>query len=531
MTESTLGVFRLNLRDLILAQFPITHIVTFEEARAIREIVDMAEFLDHDVTIWSTSRGLTNPAGEQSQPQNAADSDLAVAIAAFKKQVQSSENKSDGHLLILLDPYSYLNEKSANPIYRRTLRDLAIDIRVNGFRCTCFTISPELQIPLELEKEINILDFPLPSREEILSLIKKVVASIDKVPSVEVLHEEDFIESLADSALGLTYMEIEEVLKSSIVRDRKLSEEDLPRIFSQKQQIVRKSGVLEYLDTGQMSMKQIGGLLKLKLWLNMRSEAFSVEARRFGIKVPKGVLLSGIPGCGKSLSAKCVSAAWKIPLIRLDMGVIYSSLVGSSEERMREAIRTAEAVSPCVLWIDEIEKGLPSTGPHVGDSGVSLRVLSSFLTWMQEKTSPVFVFATANQLDLLPSELLRRGRFDEIFFVDLPSDAERKEINEIHLARSLQDPGAFDLEKLVEATGEAVLGPGNRYSGAEIENWINETLLRVFHEHKSDPKNQLEMTTSRLLETAKDIIPLSKMRSEDVAEMRTWASEHAISAS
>ncbi|MBT3396316.1 MAG: AAA family ATPase, partial [Alphaproteobacteria bacterium] len=277
--------------------------------------------------------------------------------------------------------------------------------------------------------------------------------------------------------------------------------------------------------------KQIGGLLKLKLWLNMRSEAFSVEARRFGIKVPKGVLLSGIPGCGKSLSAKCVSAAWKIPLIRLDMGVIYSSLVGSSEERMREAIRTAEAVSPCVLWIDEIEKGLPSTGPHVGDSGVSLRVLSSFLTWMQEKTSPVFVFATANQLDLLPSELLRRGRFDEIFFVDLPSDAERKEINEIHLARSLQDPGAFDLEKLVEATGEAVLGPGNRYSGAEIENWINETLLRVFHEHKSDPKNQLEMTTSRLLETAKDIIPLSKMRSEDVAEMRTWASEHAISAS
>lgn len=283
--------------------------------------------------------------------------------------------------------------------------------------------------------------------------------------------------------------------------------------------------MLEYIDTRTLALSEIGGLDTFKEWLNIRAAALSPQARAFGIEPPKGVLVTGIPGCGKSWSAKCVAASWCLPLVRLDMGKVYSALVGSSEEHMREAIQTTEAIAPCVLWIDEIEKGLPHPRGYVGDSEVSLRVLAKFLTWMQEKAAPVFVFATANQIDQLPPEIVRKGRFDEVFFVDLPTDKERQEIIEIHLNRVKRDPGRFDVAELVHMSGPKFLGEGLSLTGAEIAAWVNEALIHAFNRTEAD----LVMDDFR--KVVKQTVPLAQMRREEIREMREWASGHAVNAS
>lgn len=280
----------------------------------------------------------------------------------------------------------------------------------------------------------------------------------------------------------------------------------------------------------KLGADQVGGLAALKEWLKTREAAFSEEGREYGIATPKGVLLTGVPGCGKSLSAKCVAASWRLPLIRLDVGKIYSRWVGSSEENIRSAIAVAEAVAPCVLWIDEIEKGMPRNEGHVGDNGVSTRVFGSFLTWLQEKTAPVFVFATANQIDLLAPEVLRNGRFDEIFFVDLPTADERREIIEIQIRKIERSPADFPLDELVRLSGDEALGEGISLSGAEIEAWVNESLIYSFYRaQRTNAKPALAVEDFRTI--IKRFNPLARIRSEEIKKMRTWASSHAISAS
>ena len=239
-----------------------------------------------------------------------------------------------------------------------------------------------------------------------------------------------------DASLGLTELEIENCLSRSLVNDRRLDESDLKTIVNEKKQIIRKTGILEFVDTN-LNLDDVGGLQTLKKWLDLRSHCFDDQAKAFAVQPPKGVLLTGVPGCGKSLTAKCVASAWNMPLLRLDMGKIFQGLVGSSEQNIRLALKTAEAVAPSILWIDEIEKGLSGSGGSGGDGGTSTRVFGTLLTWMQEKKSPVFVFATANNINGLPPELLRKGRFDEIFFVDFPSWEERKKILEIHIPRKV----------------------------------------------------------------------------------------------
>ncbi len=515
--------FLAELQGLIRARCPIIHINTHEEDRCLRAVREIARRLELHMAAWSASRGcyFIGPPGN-SRLHVPKSADLAAAVEFFETIAGAEGHDQHGNIFVVLDPYPYLADSGVNPIYRRRLRDFAIDIRTKGYHATCLLVSPAARLPAELEKEVTLIDFPLPDRAEVHNYLVSLAEMLSSRRSVRVDSEPGVIEKLVDASLGLTLMEIERALARAVLESPGFSIDHVETVFRQKQQIVRKSGVLEYVDTRTLALSEIGGLDAFKEWLRIRAATLSARARTFGIEPPKGVLVTGIPGCGKSWSAKCVAASWHLPLVRLDMGRVYSALVGSSEEHMRDAIRTAEAIAPCVLWIDEIEKGLPRPRGYIGDSGVSLRILGKFLTWMQEKTEPVFVFATANQIDQLPPEILRKGRFDEVFFVDLPNDDERREIIEIHLRRARRDPRLFDIAELVRLSGPRHFGEGISLTGAEIAAWVNEALIRAFD------RTEAELAMDDFRTVARQTVPLAQMRQDEIGAMREWASGHAV---
>jgi SpoVK/Ycf46/Vps4 family AAA+-type ATPase len=289
---------------------------------------------------------------------------------------------------------------------------------------------------------------------------------------------------------------------------QRLSETEVPLIYSEKKQIIRKSGLLEYVD-GVETIDGVGGMRRLKAWLAKRRLAFSREARDFGLPPPKGVLFLGVQGCGKSLCAKAVSSLWQLPLLRLDMGRVFSSYVGTSEENVRRAIRVAESVSPAILWIDEIDKGFSGAQSSAfSDSGTTARVFGTILTWLQEKASPVFVIATANNVEVLPPELLRKGRFDEIFFVDLPSEPERREIFSIHLGKRKRSAKEFDLDQLARAS--------QGFSGSEIEQCVISAMYDAF-------ESKQPLDTDMLLRSIQETYPISITMREEIEQRRKWA--------
>jgi SpoVK/Ycf46/Vps4 family AAA+-type ATPase len=362
-----------------------------------------------------------------------------------------------------------------------------------------------LNLPVELEKDVTVVEFPLPEADEIEETLERVVAAVKDDAKVDSKLKKQDRELLVKSAQGLTLDEIENVFARSLVTKRRF---DLDAVLEEKKQIVRKSGLLEYYPAIN-KLEDVGGLELLKDWLEKRKAAFTDKAKKFGIPAPKGVLLLGVQGCGKSLVAKAIAAAWRLPMLKMDVGRIFGSLVGQSEENMRRAIRIAESVAPCVLWADELEKGFSGiAGSGVSDSGTTARVFSTFLTWMQDKTKPVFLIATANDVTKLPPEMLRKGRFDEIFFVDLPDDDEREQIFKIHLNRRERDPSKFDLKQLAAKT--------SGYSGAEIEQIVVGSLYTAFDADR-------DIVTDDLLCEAKATIPLSVMMEEEIDELRTWA--------
>jgi SpoVK/Ycf46/Vps4 family AAA+-type ATPase len=316
------------------------------------------------------------------------------------------------------------------------------------------------------------------------------------------------------SLQGLTLNEAERVLIRSIVHDGRLSADDLPLILDAKKQKISQSGLIEFFPR-QENFDGIGGLKALKKWLLVRKGAFSEEAKKFGIDPPRGVLLLGIQGCGKSLMAKAIAQEWELPLLRLDTGSLFSKYIGETETNAREAIRLAESLAPVVLWIDEIEKAFTSQNGSDADGGVSARLLGTFLSWMQEKKAPVFVVATANNISLLPPELLRKGRFDEIFFMDLPAAEERAEIFRLHLQRRKRDPSAFDLDALARAA--------EGFSGAEIEQGIVSALYAAFSSRR-------ELSTDDIFHELKSTRPLSLVMKEQIDRMRAWAEGRTVSA-
>jgi SpoVK/Ycf46/Vps4 family AAA+-type ATPase len=321
--------------------------------------------------------------------------------------------------------------------------------------------------------------------------------------------------------MGLTLNEAENAFARAMVEDGKLSDSDVDTVLDEKRQTIKKSGILEFI-TVDVALDDVGGLQNLKRWLLKRDESWLDEAKSYGIPAPKGILITGVPGCGKSLTAKAIGAAWQLPLLRLDIGKIFAGLVGSSEQNMRTAIRTAEAIAPCILWIDEIEKGFAGSSGS-GDSGTSARVFGSFLTWMQEKTHPVFVIATANNIDKLPPEFLRKGRFDEIFFVDLPTRTERKMIWDLHLNKRLKSPQVLGQTKLDDALFEGLSDITEGYSGAEIEQAVIAGLFDAFSEKRS-------IKDEDLARSVKNMVPLSITQAEAIDTIREWANVRAVAA-
>jgi adenylate kinase family enzyme len=364
------------IETLIRARYPILYIVTSEETRVQEVIVSIANRRQKKVFEWSFSTGVI-PAGASIQSQktrNAASRDPLIALDQVIDQVEPA-------IFIFKDLHPFLTKNNFAVI--RKLKEIAIHLK-NSYK-TIVLVTPVLEVPIEIEKEITVLNFPLPGKEDLTRLLDSIINEVKKYKNVKVDIDEAGKERLIQAALGLTLSEAENVFAKIIVRDEKLSGEDINEVFSEKQQIIKKSGLLEYYKSEE-NFENIGGLGCLKDWLNKRSAAFTEQARQFGLPSPKGILLIGVQGCGKSLCAKAVSNLWQLPLLRFDMGRMFGSLVGSSEENIRRAIAVAESVSPCILWVDEIDKAFAgSQGSGATDGGTTARVFSTFLTWLSEK--------------------------------------------------------------------------------------------------------------------------------------------------
>jgi ATP-dependent 26S proteasome regulatory subunit len=513
--------FGKELGSYLRARYAIVQVVTFEEQRVLESIQAIARDINHALYVWSIASGVTKDGKLVADKST----DLRIALDFCEERARSKEPS----LFVFLDTHNVLSPSSGS-IYRRRLREFASNIRTQGYRSNCLLIGPTAEIPLELQKDVTLLEFPLPDRAMIRNAISSFADQHRANERLKIAVDDVALDALVEAALGLTLAEVENCLSKALVQNLSLGREDVATLLQEKQQTIRKSGILDYIDASDLSLEKVGGLEALKRWLALRNKVFSAEAKQFGLAAPKGVLLTGIPGCGKSLTAKCVSASWRLPLLKLDMGKVFQGVVGSSEANVRNALATAEAVSPAILWIDEIEKGLSGASGSGGDGGTAVRVFGTLLTWMQEKTAPVFVFATANDISALPPELLRKGRFDEIFFVDLPSEAEREAILRIQVKSRGRDPAKFDFTRLSKLSGETALGDGIRLSGAELEAWTQDALLEAFR-RKGSGDTAADLSMADFEQVLQRIVPMAKMRKTDIGKLRAWAGENAVSAS
>ena len=495
--------FATDLDTLIRARYPLIYLVSWEEQRLDAILADVAQTHGKALLQWSVTRGLKRLGGARTMTISDQSKDPVEALAVIGKLTEPS-------LVVLKDFHPYLDSA---PVVR-ALRELAQDLKSTF--TTVILLSPVMQIPVELEKEVSVLDVPLPGFRDLAQMLREIVAVVRQGNKARIDLNRDEAEQLIKAAQGLTLSEAENAFAKAIANDGVLDKHDIQLVLEEKRQVIRKSGLLEFI-AREAELDHVGGLDELKAWLNGRTGAFGEPARKFGLPAPKGLLLLGVQGCGKSLTAKAIAAQWSLPLLRLDLGRIFSSLIGSSEENLRRAIRVAESVAPAVLWIDEIEKGLAgSAGSAVTDSGVSARVFGSLLTWLQEKTAPVFVVATANRIEALPPELLRKGRFDDIFFIDLPSAAERRDIFRIHLGRRQRDPAQFDLDALADAS--------EGFSGSEIEQCAVAALYYAFAAGR-------ELTQADLMRAAQEAFPLSSTMGEEITRLREWSKNRTRPAS
>jgi AAA+ superfamily predicted ATPase len=493
---------------LIRARYPLLYVISWEEERVEQQLSEIAQGRNKRLFVWTCTQGIVKQGA--APPQSKGGSSTADPLAALDAVIHQVEPA----IYLFKDFHPYMEEHRNNLAIIRRLRDVAYHLR-DSYKTIVF-VAPMLRLAPELAKDVTVLEFGLPGPAELNRLLDRIIDDLKDKPRVRIDLTAEGRERLLQAARGLTLKEAENVFAKTIVLDGKLDASDVSVVFSEKQQIIRKSGLLEYYQA-QEQMSHVAGLEKLKAWLVKRSLAFSDRAKEFGLPAPRGVLLLGVQGCGKSLCAKAASSLWKLPLLRLDIGRMFGSLVGSSEENMRRAIHTAESVAPAVLWVDEIDKAFGGATASAGsDGGTAARVFGTFLTWLSEKTSPVFVIATANDISQLPPELLRKGRLDEIFFVDLPTERERHEVFRIHLARRGRSAQQLDLDELARRS--------EGFSGAEIEEAIISALYDSF-------SRQADMDQQTLCASLAETVPLSKTMSEELGRLRAWAQGRARPAS
>jgi hypothetical protein len=495
------------LATLVSARYPILFVHSSEESRVLLFAAQLAAARGKRIFEWSCTTGLV-PAGSSIQSQKyrqANSTDPLIALDHVIDQVEPA-------LFVFKDFHPWLSPQ--HPQVIRKLKEIALQLK--NSQKTIIIVSSIMVVPVEIEKEITILNLPLPTVEDLGRLLDEIASDFQGDNQVSVETDPARRHKLLQAALGLTLAEAENVFAKSIVKTRRLDGDDLSAVLEEKRQIIRKSGVLEYYSSPD-TFENIGGLGVLKDWLRKRSAAFSDEARAFGLPPPRGVLILGVQGCGKSLCARAVANQWQLPLLRFDMGRMFGSFLGSSEENTRKAISVCESIAPAVLWIDEIDKAFSgSQSSGATDGGTTARVLGTFLTWLSEKTAPVFVVATANSISLLPPELMRKGRLDEIFFVDLPNLAERHEIFRIHLSKRRQSIEAFDLPVLSD------LSQG--FSGAEIEQAVISALYDAFDAGTRLDQNHIRAVLSQT-------VPLSRTMAEGITQLRQWATHRARAAS
>lgn len=511
--------FRETLALLFRARFPVVYIESFEEQRVLHEIravaTDQAVMRTvRPVHVWSTTRGFVGP-----------DGTVEPRTSEPRKALEWLHGQQEPGVFVMLDLHAHLGDdhRPADATVVRLLREVSAAFQTGATGRALVIVAPLQRIPPELEKEITLVDFPLPGEGEIRGVLDSMI-NANSSPESRIRIEVDDIgrERLAKAAMGLTLHEATNAFARAMVDDGVLRNDDVRVVLEEKKQTIRKSGLLEFV-TVDMDLGDVGGLQNLKRWLTKRNNAWMEEASEYGLPAPRGVLMTGIPGCGKSLTAKAVAAAWELPLLRLDIGKVFAGLVGSSEHNMRQAIRSAEATAPCILWIDEIEKGFSGVSGNGGDSGTSSRVFGSFLTWMQEKTAPVFVIATANNVDGLPPEFLRKGRFDEIFFVDLPTHPERRDIWGLHLEKRLRKQRASGAIVISDGLLDRLAEASEGYSGAEIEQAVVAALFDAF----ADRRGLGEADVFRAL---RNMVPLSVTQAEQIAAVRAWAANRAVAA-
>jgi AAA+ superfamily predicted ATPase len=475
-------------------------IVTHEERYALEIIRQAALGLKRSMWIWSVAGGVRE--GLMSDSPFIADTETPAAALCHLADVK------EGSICVTLD----LAEHLKGGLTLRALRDLIEHFEKNGSMLVMIDSNDKL--PEVVRSYAKPLEISFPNQQELKDIVRKTLRRFHRKKPIEVGITQKGLDTIVRNLRGLTRRQAKRIIIDTVADDRRFDDNDINLVIASKRRMIQRGGLLEYIQI-PLDLSEIGGMRRLKKWLSQRQDAFSSEATKFGLEAPRGVLMLGVQGAGKSLCAKAIATAWHQPLLKMDPGTLFNSYIGESERNLREALRQTEMMSPVVLWIDEIEKGFASAASQSTDGGLSKRMFGTLLTWLQEHEAPVFVVATANDIEALPPELLRKGRFDEIFFVDLPTQDVRREIFTIHLKKRKRDPKKFDLGVLTEAS--------EGYSGSEIE----QAVISALHGAYAD---KADLNTERILSALRASPPLSVTLAEKVQCLRAWAEGRCVPA-
>jgi SpoVK/Ycf46/Vps4 family AAA+-type ATPase len=519
------------LKILLDSSTPIVVMETVEEMRAVRLVRAACAALNLATFEWSIASGLLrcgNDLGEvvpeagpvsasghgAGNPGHDPSDTWTQAIYNSREPAQALGNLEAMSLeaaFVLKDFHRHVDD----PVVVRRLRDVGQKFSSN--RRTVIITAPSITIPPELGSLVEFLELPLPDRQRLRQIIDEMMVRMGKTRTLRRTLNSAGLDAMANNLRGLTEEEAERAASQAIVTRYGVTTETVTDVLQAKKDLLRHSGTLEFVDTSE-NLASVGGLDNLKRWLAQRRGTWDDSAREFGLEPPRGVIILGVQGCGKSMCARAIAGEWNLPLVKFDTAAVFDKYIGETEKRIQKVFRVAEGLAPCVFWIDELEKIFAGSGPDSAsvDAGVSSRILAAFLSWMQDRRAPVFVAATCNNVSALPPELIRKGRFDELFFVDLPNQAERKQIFAIHLARRKRNPAEFDLDRMAAAA--------RGYSGAEIDAAVQSALYAAF-------SSKLPLSTQRLIEAVKTTVPLSTTRSEEVQSLRAWAAQRAVPAS
>ncbi len=490
------------IKKLITSGCPCISVVTYEEQYVLDVVRSAAMDLKIDMWIWSVADGVRDGIGLLD------DSPMVNNTESPEAGLNNLGGAKEGTICVTLDLGEYLKDAKN----QRLLRNIISKFEKTNRRLVM--IDNKDNLPDVLRSYVKSFEISCPDEQELREIITDTLKRIHRKNPVDVGITKKGLSAIVRNLRGLTRRQAREIISDAVSHDSKFDDEDINVIIAGKRRMIQQGGLLEYIET-PLDLSEIGGMKQLKKWLKQRENSFTDEAEKFGLSAPRGVLMLGVQGAGKSLCAKAIATAWQQPLLKLDPGTLYGSYIGESEKNLRFAFQQVEMMSPVILWIDEIEKAFASAASRSADGGLSQRMFGSLLTWLQEHKEPVFVIATANDIEALPPELLRKGRFDEIFFVDLPDKETREQIFGIHIKKRHRDPKKFDLEKL------AIISQG--YSGAEIEQAVISGLHQAY-----DEKSELD--TEKIIHAVKISPPLSVTMAEKVQQLRQWSKNRCVSA-